>query len=113
MAQRDDWDGEYDVVVIGSGAGGLTSALVAHDLGLDTLLVEKSDLIGGTTAVSGGAVWVPGNPQMQALGCADSVEEGLRYLRETVGEDLDEDKARAYIETGQELVRYLERPSRV
>ncbi len=113
MAQRDNWDGEYDVVVIGSGAGGLTSALVAHDLGLDTLLIEKSDLVGGTTAVSGGAVWVPDNPQMQALDCPDSLEDGLRYLRETVGEELDEDKARAYIETGRQLVRYLERHSRV
>ena len=75
MTRAVDWDFQHDVVVVGSGAGGMTAALIAKDLGLDAIVIEKSDLVGGTTAVSGGAVWVPNNPQMQAIGYADSTDE--------------------------------------
>ncbi|MGE0776515.1 MAG: FAD-dependent oxidoreductase, partial [Sphingomonadaceae bacterium] len=50
---------DYDVVVVGSGAGGLLAAVRAHDLGLRTVLIEKSDRFGGTSSVSGGAIWIP------------------------------------------------------
>ncbi len=79
------WDCEYDVVVVGSGAGGMTAALIARDLGLDALVIEKSELIGGTTAVSGGAVWIPDSPQIRALGYPDSAGEALAYLKATTG----------------------------
>ncbi len=75
MTQTAEWDLQHDVVVVGSGAGGMTAALIAHDFGLDTFVIEKSRLLGGTTAVSSGAVWIPNNPQMQAIGYSDSVEE--------------------------------------
>jgi 3-oxosteroid 1-dehydrogenase len=104
---------EFDVIVVGSGAGGMTAALVAHDLGLKPLVIEKSSLIGGTTAVSGGAVWIPNNPKMQALGTPDSLQEALVYLQETVGEYYDDDKARSYVTSGVELVEYLEKHSHV
>ncbi|MGH8708219.1 MAG: FAD-dependent oxidoreductase, partial [Burkholderiales bacterium] len=65
---------EYDAIVVGAGAGGLTAACVAAAEGLKTLLVEKSPLVGGTTAVSGGMVWIPANPKMAAAGAQDSVE---------------------------------------
>jgi len=109
MALAEQWDCSHDVVIVGSGAGGLTAALVARDLGLDALVIEKSELIGGTTAVSGGAVWIPNNPQMLAAGVTDSTEEALRYLRETIGDDYDDEKLRAYVETGPALIRYLEK----
>ena len=68
------WDHETDVVVAGSGAGGMTAALTAHEAGLDVLLVEKTDRIGGSTAISGGALWIPLNSQTEAAGHPDSFE---------------------------------------
>jgi len=113
MTQPADWDFDFEVVVIGSGAGGMTAAMVAHDLGLDVLVVEKSRLLGGTTAVSGGAVWIPDNPHMQAIGYPDSIDDALTYMKATIGEDCDEDKSLAYIETGPALVRYFEKYTKV
>ena len=113
MTRAVDWDFQHDVVVVGSGAGGMTAALIASDLGLDAIVIEKSDLIGGTTAVSGGAVWVPNNPQMQAIGYQDSTDEALTYLKGTIGELYEEQRLRAYVETGPALVRYLEKHSKV
>lgn len=108
MVRPTDWDFNCDVLVVGSGAAGMTAALVANDLGLDVIVIEKSGLIGGTTAVSGGAVWVADNPHMKAIGYSDSVEEARVYLKETIGEEYDEEKINAYLETGPALVRYLE-----
>jgi len=75
------WDGEYDVVAIGSGIGGLSAAITAHELGDSALVVEKSDQVGGVTALSMGEVWVAGNHLAEAEGIEDSVDEGYRYLQ--------------------------------
>ena len=64
------WEHTVDLVVAGSGAGGMTAALVGHDLGLRTLVVEKSDQFGGSSAMSGGVIWVPDNLLMRAAGIA-------------------------------------------
>ena len=79
-----EWDEELDWLVVGSGAAGMTSALRAADLGARTLVVEKASCFGGSTAMSGGAIWVPANSAMAALGIPDSHEEGLRYLQHIV-----------------------------
>ena len=63
---------ETDVVVIGSGAAGLTAAITARELGLEALVVEKTELFGGTTAYSGGAPWIPCNHVMKQIGLDDS-----------------------------------------
>jgi 3-oxosteroid 1-dehydrogenase len=70
----------YDVVVLGSGAAGLTAALAAAAEGRSVLLAEKSDLIGGTTALSGGTIWIPGNQAARSAGVQDSLEDGRTYL---------------------------------
>ena len=70
----------FDVVVLGSGAAGLTAALAAHDGGATVGLFEKDVLVGGTSAWSGGMVWIPVNPHMAELGIGDSREEVLTYL---------------------------------
>lgn len=77
----DNWDLEVDVVAIGSGGGGLSAAITAHEYGANALVVEKSGQVGGVTALSMGEVWVAGNHLAEAEGIADSVEGGFGYLR--------------------------------
>lgn len=101
------WDEEVDWLVVGSGAAGMTSALRAADLGARTLVVEKSPCYGGSTAMSGGAIWVPANPGMAASGIADSPEEGLRYLEHIVGTRVASDRLAAYVEAAPRMVGYL------
>src|SRR5262245_55783899 len=100
---------DHDVVVLGSGAAGLVAALAAADAGADVGLYEKADGLGGTTAMSGGMVWIPANPQARALGVDDSVEDGVRYLMSLSHGLADEALVRAFVETGPEVVAWLER----
>lgn len=71
---------EADVVVLGSGAAGLSAAATAAALGGEVLILESSDRWGGTSAISGGGIWVPGNPFMAELGEQDSEAEAMAYL---------------------------------
>jgi 3-oxosteroid 1-dehydrogenase len=108
-----DWDEVCDVLVVGSGAGGMTAALRAHDLGLKVLLVEKSELYGGTSAVSGGGIWIPDNHRIVELGGSDSAEEAIAYLRAATQGEIADGRIEAYVAHGREMVEYLERHSRV
>ena len=73
------WDLEADVVVAGSGGAGLTAAILAHDNGANVVVIERSGKVGGTTAVSGGGLWVPMNGHMSEVGASDSRDEALAY----------------------------------
>ncbi len=75
------WDMEADVVAIGSGIGGLSAAITAQDHGASAIVLEKSDQVGGVTALSLGEVWVAGNHHAEAIGVEDSAESGFRYLK--------------------------------
>ena len=101
----------HDVVVLGSGAAGLTAALAAAAGGADVGLYEKADLLGGTTAISGGIVWVPGNHLMDPAVRDDDPAEALRYLRELAGEALDVPVAEALVSAGPEMLRFVESAS--
>lgn len=104
---------ETDVVVIGSGAAGLTAAITARKLGLEVLVVEKTDLFGGTTAYSGGAPWVPCNHVMKHAGLDDTREAAETYLRGTLGERYDEDLVTSYLDNAPAMLLFLERHSEV
>lgn len=80
------WDHEVDYLVVGTGVAGLSAAITAKRNGLDTLVVESMDFWGGTTAISGGGLWMPNNPLMQKAGIEDSIDEALDYMQDTVGD---------------------------
>ncbi|MEU6643533.1 FAD-dependent oxidoreductase [Saccharomonospora sp. NPDC046836] len=100
---------EFDFVVIGSGAAGLTGAVVAALNGLSVLVVEKTALLGGTTAVSGGTVWIPNNDHESEVGVEDSLDDALSYLRACVGEAGDPAHVTALAGRGAEAIRFLEK----
>ncbi|MFD6895615.1 FAD-dependent oxidoreductase [Rhodococcus sp. NPDC060086] len=97
----------YDVVVLGSGAAGLTAALAAALEGADVAVLEKAELIGGTTALSGAGIWVPGNPVAAENGVDDSLEEGLAYLSSLSNGMILPDLAEALISGGPGFVDFL------
>ncbi len=101
------WDKEVDALVVGSGAGGMAAALTAREEGLDVLLVEKTGRIGGSTAISGGALWIPLNAQSAGAGHPDSFDRVWTYLEQTVGAAAPDDMKRAYLEAGPRMMDYL------
>jgi len=102
-----------DVLVVGSGAGGLTAALSAAHSGLDVLVVEKTSSIGGTTAHSEGMIWVPLSPHAKARGVEDDVEHAFAYLEAVAGNHLDVARSRAYLRAAPEMLRFIEGASRL
>ena len=100
---------ECDVLVIGAGAGGLSTAISAQHHGLDVMVVEKAAVFGGTTAFSGGVLWIPGSPQARKAGIADSREAVMRYMRAETGAFFDRPAVEAFVDRGPEMVAFFER----
>jgi succinate dehydrogenase/fumarate reductase flavoprotein subunit len=105
MKQRDI---DADVVVVGSGGAGLTAAILAHDHGARVVVIERSDKIGGTTAVSGGAIWVPCNDHMAQAGATDSRDEALAYCKTLTAGGAPDDLVETFVNTAHEALRYIE-----
>jgi len=104
-----EWDYITDLVVVGSG-GGLCGAIVADVEGKQALVVEKTDVVGGSTAMSGGVLWLPNNPLMQEQGVPDSFEEGLAYFDAVVGDvgpASSVARRTTYMTEGADMVRFL------
>ena len=97
-----------DFLVVGSGAAAMAAGVRAHDLGLNVLLVEKSDRYGGSTAMSGGVCWVPNNPSMAGKGVVDSDEDALTYLRHITGGEVADERLAGYVRESQRVLAYLE-----
>ena len=102
-----------DVLVIGAGAAGLTTAITARKLGLDVLVVEKEPVFGGTTALSGGWLWVPCSSHALKAGIVDSLDSAREYLRSEIGASFDAAKVDAYLENAPRMVDFLERETAV
>lgn len=98
---------DVDWLVAGAGAGGMTGAIVAHELGGSVLCVEKQSVFGGTTARSGGVAWIPGNHRQRECGIDDSSEEGYAYLKALIGDTVSDARIRAYAERGDEMLRFM------
>ncbi|WP_027502444.1 FAD-binding protein [Rhodococcus sp. UNC363MFTsu5.1] len=105
------FDYEVDFLVVGSGAGGLTSAFTAAANGLDTLIIEKAGAYGGTTALSGGNIWVPNNPTLVREGLSDSREDVRAYMDAVVGERVPAANIDAFIDEGPHVFEFLEKSS--
>jgi succinate dehydrogenase/fumarate reductase flavoprotein subunit len=104
---------EYDAIVLGAGAAGMTAAAVAAAEGLRVLLIEKSGQVGGTTAVSGGMVWIPANAKMAEAGIADTMEQAQLYLRHCVPGSFNEHLRSAFLANADAAIAYLERNTSV
>lgn len=101
------WDIEVDVVAIGSGAGGLSAAIAAHDAGQETLILEKTDKVGGVTAYSGGQTWCGANHLQEEAGIEDSVEAARDYLHYISGNEYVEENLESFLANARNVIKYL------
>ena len=103
------WDREVDVLVVGTGNGGLTAAVCNWEMGTkDVLIIEKQDKVGGTSATSGGGIWIPNTHYAKEVGAEDSPEDAKAYLMNTLfGEDVPEEMIDIYLEKAPEMLKYL------
>ncbi|KQM21547.1 FAD-binding protein [Novosphingobium sp. Leaf2] len=108
MTDDTKWDLEADVVVLGSGGAAMIAAIAAHDFGAkDVVILEKTGMVGGTTAMSGGMLWIPGNHHQLEAGITENDEDVVAYLDALAPGTLDPDTLMAFMETGPEMIRYL------
>jgi len=106
------WDETFDFVIAGSGGGGMTAALAASEAGASALVLEKQALIGGSTCMSGGVVWVPDNPLMRRDGIDDSYEDAMAHFEAVVGDvgpASSLERREAFLTEGYAMIEFLER----
>src|SRR3954468_1711202 len=105
-----DWDKSVDLLIVGSGGGGMVAALATLDAGLEPLVVEKQALVGGSTGLSGGMVWLPNNPLMRRDGIPDSHEDGLAYLADVVADIAAASspaRREVFLTSGSDMITFL------
>ncbi|MCE7740948.1 MAG: FAD-binding protein, partial [Candidatus Heimdallarchaeota archaeon] len=107
------WDNTTDVLIVGSGGGGMTAALVAKKAGLDVILIEKTQYYGGSTALSGGGVWIPNNYLLEKNGVDDSIEKARTYMDNTVGDRVPSEFKEAYLANAPKMIDWLRENSKV
>ena len=102
-----DWDKQVDILVVGSGAGGMLSALVGAKNRADVLIVEKAELWGGTSATSGAGIWIPGSDVAKAAGFDDDLDDAFTYLRGLSANNVPDENIRAYVDNAAPMLRWL------
>lgn len=102
-----NWDQEVDILVVGSGAGGLLSALVAAENGASVLVIEKEALWGGTSATSGAGIWIPASDQAREAGFDDKPEDAFTYVRALSADNVPDANIRAYVENAAPMLRWM------
>ena len=116
MITNDAMNEAVDFVIVGSGGGSMCAALLLRAAGKSVLILEKAELVGGTTATSGGVMWIPNNRFMKSAGIHDSVEDAVRYLDAIVGQSADmsadmpganSKRRRTYVEEATQMVDFL------
>lgn len=114
-AENNTWDHSVDVLVVGSGNGGMTAALCCYEMGLsDVLMVEKGSKYGGTSSLSGGGVWIPNNRYAKAAGAQDSFADAQEYLKHTLPEGVvAQDMVDTYLREGPKMIDFLHQRTRV
>jgi 3-oxosteroid 1-dehydrogenase len=112
MSEQQTQTHVFDVVVVGSGAGGMLAACRAADRGLSVVVLEKSDVYGGTSAVSGGGIWIPCNHHIAELGVTDTREAARTYIDACTQGVTATDRIDAYLDTAPEMLRYVEAKTR-
>lgn len=106
-----EWNETCDLLIVGSGAGAVIAALRAKREGLDPLIVEKASVFGGSTALSGGVVWIPNTPVMLRAGVDDTPQKGREYLDACAGAyapGSTKERREAYLTEGPAMVAFLE-----
>jgi len=106
-------DIDCDVLVAGSGAGGLAAAVAASKAGLHAVVAEKEPVFGGTTALSGGWLWIPNHPLQEAIGVTDSMQDAATYLLHEAGEHYDAERVDAFLRAGPKMVEFFCRETAV
>lgn len=102
-----NWDKEVDVLVVGSGAGGMLSALVAAKNNADVLIIEKDKLWGGTSATSGGGIWIPCSDLAKAAGFNDTPEDAFTYIRGLAKDNVPDENIHAYVANAAPMLRWV------
>ena len=102
---------EFDVVVVGSGGAGMVAALTAANRGLSTVVIEKAPHFGGSTARSGGGVWIPNNEVLKRDGVQDTREAARTYLHGIIGDVVEPERIDTYLERGPEMLSFVLRNS--
>lgn len=103
----DRWDKEVDVLVVGSGAGGMLSALVAAKNHADVLIIEKERLWGGTSATSGAGIWIPASDQAAAAGFKDKTADAFKYVRKLSAKNVPDANIKAFVENAAPMLRWM------
>ncbi len=106
-----EFTGKFDFIVIGSGGGGFCAALAAHALGMRTVVLEKAAVVGGTTALSGGVLWIPDNPVIKRRDVPDTYDQAQQYLAacaEGGGPAASHQRRHAFLIAGPRMVSFLE-----
>ncbi len=101
------WDHTVDLVVVGSGGGAMVAALTAHAAGLSPLVLEKTEYYGGSTALSGGGVWIPNNYLLRRDGVEDSFDKALTYMQATIGDRTPRALQEAYLRNAPAMIEFL------